>query len=111
MTFLEEVLHFELNVDFVEENRASQPSDYVTNEDKEQLKPTTKKARFFAFEPDDLVDEIDKSLQSQVKAKILHQMMFGISNKEVWLHNSTFTGKLNLKFADFVCPCIYLLLC
>ena len=27
MTFLEEVLHFELTLDFVEENRASQPSD------------------------------------------------------------------------------------
>ena len=84
MTFLEEVLHFELKIDFVEENCASQPSDDMLpcNEDKEELKPTTKKARFVAFEPDDL-DEIDKSSQSHLKAKILHQMTFGISNKEV----------------------------
>ena len=46
MSFLEEVAHFEWRLHFVEENPGSQPSDDDFDEDKEQLQPATKKARF-----------------------------------------------------------------
>ena len=63
----------------MEENRESQPSDDVSDEDKEgkellPLNPTTSM-------------KLSKSSHAQ-KAKILNQMTVRIYNKNVWPHNS-----------------------
>ena len=112
MAFLEEAPNVELKPNFVEENRGSQPSDDVFNEDKEQVKPATKKARFVTFEPDEL-DEIVKSSQAQNNhhTKYLNQMTAIYNNRHIRSHSTTFTGKLNLKFTNFVCLCVVSLLC
>lgn len=48
------MLNVELKLNLIDKSHGSQPSDVVLNVDEEQLKPATKKARFVAFEPDDL---------------------------------------------------------
>ena len=75
----------------------SQLFDNVSNVNKELFQPTTEKAKFVAFEPDDFHEIVKKFSSSEDK---IFKQMTGEFSRDLWSHNSTFTGTLSLKFTN-----------